>query len=333
MIGTRRSRAWGLACLLLGCNESDTPADATPSEAEAPKGSEAPSRCVGDKVEALAQRLSVEDLDARRKAVLEGLPQACALSDIVLEYMQRYQDALRPPRTREPLGEPSAVLAMRKAVCADAEAKWAEFEASPAMDRDAIIYDGCELARYDIIDKIEFMASGPASVVPFHLHDWLLEQRVSPPVAKRIAAAVALLGRIDDHDPYGPLGIGTMPKPGPEPTKPVPPDATLSVTRGEVSVDGALDPEVVIAQIDAHLDEVRTCHSTAHEAGQNVVGTASVQVLIGKDGQVPVSVLTERTRVKEVANCVAKASKGWSFPQPTDGGHVVVMVPFTFSAE
>ena len=63
-------------------------------------------------------------------------------------------------------------------------------------------------------------------------------------------------------------------------------------------------------------------------------GRVVIQFTIGASGKVPVSLVQESTLADaQVAQCIAKAVKRWTFPKPDGGGNVIVTYPFVLEAE
>ncbi len=104
------------------------------------------------------------------------------------------------------------------------------------------------------------------------------------------------------------------------------------VRQAKAQVKGALDKDIIRRIVRAHINEVRHCYNQGLVRDPNLSGRVAVQFTIGPTGKVPVAVVQESTiKDRDVANCVAKAVKRWTFPKPQGGGNVVVTYPFVLS--
>jgi TonB family protein len=104
------------------------------------------------------------------------------------------------------------------------------------------------------------------------------------------------------------------------------------VRQAKATVKGALDKDIIRRIVRAHINEVRYCYNQGLVRDPNLKGRVEVQFTIGPTGKVPVSVV-QQSSIKDtnVANCVAKAVRRWTFPKPQGGGNVVVTYPFLLS--
>ena len=101
------------------------------------------------------------------------------------------------------------------------------------------------------------------------------------------------------------------------------------VRQAKAQVKGALDKDIIRRIVRAHINEVRYCYNQGLVRDPNLKGRVSVQFTIGPTGKVPVAVVQQSSlKDRDVANCVAKAVKRWTFPKPQGGGNVVVTYPF-----
>ncbi len=104
------------------------------------------------------------------------------------------------------------------------------------------------------------------------------------------------------------------------------------VRQAKATVKGSLDKDIIRRIVRAHINEVRYCYNQGLAKDPSLAGKVSIQFNIGPTGSVPVAVVADSTVADEnVANCIAKAVKRWTFPKPEGGGSVVVTYPFVLA--
>ena len=90
-----------------------------------------------------------------------------------------------------------------------------------------------------------------------------------------------------------------------------------------------LSRSVADGELRAHINEVRLCYNQGLVRDPELSGKVSIQFTIGASGSVASATVADSTLSDEnVANCIAKAVKRWTFPKPTGGGVVAVTYPF-----
>ena len=90
---------------------------------------------------------------------------------------------------------------------------------------------------------------------------------------------------------------------------------------------GRLPPELIQSIIRAHYDKFRHCYEAGLGRNPHLTGRVAVRFVIGEDGGVSMSSITENTlRDCQVAACVRDQFNGLSFPPPS-GGVVTVIYP------
>ena len=96
-------------------------------------------------------------------------------------------------------------------------------------------------------------------------------------------------------------------------------------------VTGRLPPQVVQRIVRQNFGRFRLCYENGLRNKPTLQGSATVSLVIGKDGSVSVSRIA-KSDLKDPAldACVARAFKGLSFPQP-EGGIVTVDQDLTFA--
>jgi outer membrane biosynthesis protein TonB len=101
------------------------------------------------------------------------------------------------------------------------------------------------------------------------------------------------------------------------------------VRQSKAAVTGSLDKDIIRRIVRAHINEVRYCYNQGLTRDPALAGKVSIQFTIAASGKVSVATVADSTLSDEnVANCIAKAVKRWTFPKPTGGGVVVVTYPF-----
>jgi TonB family protein len=105
------------------------------------------------------------------------------------------------------------------------------------------------------------------------------------------------------------------------------------VTGGIVKTRGRLDKEIIRRVIRSHLKEVKFCYESELVKKPDLYGRLTVQFTITPTGTVSSSAV-EQSSVgnRNVEQCIAAAVKRWTFPQPEDGGIVLVNYPFVLQA-
>lgn len=108
---------------------------------------------------------------------------------------------------------------------------------------------------------------------------------------------------------------------------PAPPVADL-VTRG------SLKKELITAVINANRGMVRYCYETLLKKQPDAAGKVKVKFTIAATGQVTTATVEENSvGSTELAQCLTKVVKMWTFPKPAGGGVVIVNYPFVFAPQ
>lgn len=147
-----------------------------------------------------------------------------------------------------------------------------------------------------------------------------------PPVAPPSGPPVAPSG-----PPVVPMPATPPPLPPPEPEPPSAP----TVSDG-TEVRGSLDREVIRSTIRRHVSEVRYCYEEALARDPTLAGRVTVSFVIGPTGAVQSASSSRSTlsgpRATEVAECIVRRVRTWTFPAPDGGGIVAVDYPFVFTS-
>lgn len=104
------------------------------------------------------------------------------------------------------------------------------------------------------------------------------------------------------------------------------------VTSAKAIIKGPMDKDVIREVVRSHIEDVRYCYNQGLLEQDDLSGRVTVQFTIGPDGAVAAAVIADSDLGHEgVENCIAKATKRWTFPPPTTGGSAVVTYPFVLT--
>lgn len=93
--------------------------------------------------------------------------------------------------------------------------------------------------------------------------------------------------------------------------------------------NGGMDEDVIQDVVRNHIEEIRYCYNQGLVVKDGLMGRVTVHFRIGPDGAVAAAIVGYSELGHErVENCIAKATKRWTFPAPTTGGSAVVTYPF-----
>jgi len=153
--------------------ESKRPAPSTP--AAALEGKPASGKCDTSKVHALAEALRVAESSARPGLVLERLPEACQLHASTSMYLSIWKGALDPATPKPEIDRAGIRMALEK-ICPNArEVIATAIDADPGQAQ-GIMYDGCDLARFGIVERAAYAELEGIAPLAVHAHQWLLDQ-------------------------------------------------------------------------------------------------------------------------------------------------------------
>ena len=161
--------------------------------------------CDLDKVAALAGKLGALDTRARRDAVMNELGDACTLPEVLTLHLQ-YSQKLAAARDNETIAHgvsTEALTEMHSAVCSDAAAVFEKAAGRAGPERSEIVYDRCELGKFDLIDFLDYRRLEGTPLMPFYASTWMKEQGVPDSQARTLGRALLLLSRRD----YGRKGV------------------------------------------------------------------------------------------------------------------------------
>jgi TonB family protein len=104
------------------------------------------------------------------------------------------------------------------------------------------------------------------------------------------------------------------------------------VIPGVAQVRGSLDKEIIRRIIRRHINEVKYCYEQGLVKKPALAGRIMVQFTISASGQVIAALLQNSTvGDQRVENCTVQAVRRWEFPQPLNGGIVIVSYPFVLT--
>ncbi len=95
------------------------------------------------------------------------------------------------------------------------------------------------------------------------------------------------------------------------------------------AVTGLLSPHAIRDVVQRNLGQVSACYDAALTGDPSAQGRVGIRFVIGGDGAVVGSGVTEApASLRAAAACIAQALRAWRFPAPEGGGVVTVNYPF-----
>ena len=102
---------------------------------------------------------------------------------------------------------------------------------------------------------------------------------------------------------------------------------------GTALVKGTISKEVIRRIVRRHSNEIKFCYEQGLQKRPDLAGRVSVKFMIDQNGVVrSAAVQSSSLDEPEVAQCIARAIRRITFPQPSDGGLVIVSYPFSLSS-
>lgn len=97
----------------------------------------------------------------------------------------------------------------------------------------------------------------------------------------------------------------------------------------EVSVEGGLDRDQIIAVINRHQGEIIYCYERGLQTAPQIGGRVAVDFVIGPAGRITTARVTNSSlRSPTVENCMLAKMRNWQFPRPVGNVDVDVNYPF-----
>lgn len=107
-----------------------------------------------------------------------------------------------------------------------------------------------------------------------------------------------------------------------------------SVQGATATAVGSLDPAIIKRIVQTASPKIKACYDTALEKDPKVAGRLPIRFTIDPNGRVTSAAPSDATITEATfASCVVQCFQNLQFPQPDNGGSVVVTYPLTFSSE
>ncbi len=107
--------------------------------------------------------------------------------------------------------------------------------------------------------------------------------------------------------------------------------ADVAIASEDVQVSNPMDRELIRQVIQRNRGQIRYCYESQLNRHPELSGKVAIRFTIASEGNVVTSSVAQSTAGNaELEQCVASRVRGWQFPKPKGGGHVVVTYPFLF---
>ncbi len=114
------------------------------------------------------------------------------------------------------------------------------------------------------------------------------------------------------------------------PTRP-PAPPTPAELEAKASIEGRLSKREIGAVIRGQLNRYLECYDLMLALGHRNAGTVRLRIVIAPTGKVQEATIADTDlHAPRTEACMRDVTYGLHFPQPTDGGMVVVTFPFHF---
>lgn len=105
--------------------------------------------------------------------------------------------------------------------------------------------------------------------------------------------------------------------------------ATSLPLNEEVTVEGGLDQDQIIAVINRNKGQITYCYEQGLRAQPTIGGRVAVSFIIGPNGKISKANVAESSLgSRTVENCMIARMKTWQFPRPVGAVNVDVLYPF-----
>lgn len=105
--------------------------------------------------------------------------------------------------------------------------------------------------------------------------------------------------------------------------------ATSLPLNEEVTVEGGLDQDQIIAVINRNKGQITYCYEQGLRAQPTIGGRVAVSFIIGPNGKISKANVAESSLgSRSVENCMIARMKTWQFPRPVGAVNVDVLYPF-----
>jgi hypothetical protein len=99
------------------------------------------------------------------------------------------------------------------------------------------------------------------------------------------------------------------------------------------SVDGTLDPSVIVKEIKSRLGAIKACYESGLKRNPSIGGKLVVRFSVSAIGKVTkTEIEDDRMHDDDVANCIKSRVSSWRFPAPPGGGTTEFSYPFIFQS-
>ena len=124
------------------------------------------------------------------------------------------------------------------------------------------------------------------------------------------------------------LGGDVLPKHSATLTSTTSTTSSPRVSMATPSVGAGLDKDIVRRIVRAHINEVRSCYAAGLVRSPSLAGRVEIDFTISAKGKVDSATVASSTLADaRVGECIAKATKRWTFPQPKTAS-VAVTYPY-----
>jgi hypothetical protein len=101
---------------------------------------------------------------------------------------------------------------------------------------------------------------------------------------------------------------------------------------GDPIIIGALDKSLIDRVIKRHMNQIKYCYQRELSKDPNLGGKITMKFVIAKDGSVSKASTQKSTMGSStVESCINRRFQRFKFPEPKDGGIVIVSYPFVFA--
>lgn len=99
----------------------------------------------------------------------------------------------------------------------------------------------------------------------------------------------------------------------------------------EIGVKGELSKDTIRRVIHRHVNEIPQCIKQYMPGVAANSGKVTIKFIIAGDGNVQMAAIADSAQYNAAAqDCIAAKAKRWQFPQPKDGGIVIVTYPVSW---
>ncbi|MCP4603102.1 MAG: AgmX/PglI C-terminal domain-containing protein [Proteobacteria bacterium] len=105
------------------------------------------------------------------------------------------------------------------------------------------------------------------------------------------------------------------------------------VVSSPATIKGSLSKNVIRRIVRRHINEIKFCYEQGLRKRPDIAGRVAIKFLISRSGAVQsTAVFSSTVDDPQVESCIARTVRRMTFPQPEDGGIVIVTYPFTLTS-